>query len=96
MASYRLLRRAAADLRTIAVYTIDQFGLEQAQSYGEGILATLDAIAEHPMMGSDQSRIRPGLRRHVYESHAIYYRVAADHVVIQRILGPGQDPLRHV
>ena len=93
--SYRLLRRAAADLQTIAVYTIDQFGLEQAERYGEGILVTLEAIAEHPLMGSDQSHIRPGLRRHVYESHAIYYRVATDHVVIQRILGPGQDPLRH-
>ena len=96
VAEIRLLRRAESDLIAIAEYTVAQFGTMQAHSYRDGLLATLDALAEHPLMGSNQGHIRPGLRRHVYESHTIYYRPTANGVVIQRILGPGQDPLREL
>jgi toxin ParE1/3/4 len=81
---------------TIAQYTLTQFGAEQSRRYRDGLLATLDALADHPLMGSDQGHVRPNLRRHVYQSHTIYYRQPADGVVIQRILGPGQDPLRQL
>jgi toxin ParE1/3/4 len=80
----------------IARYTVLQFGREQAKSYGAGLLETLDALAEYPLMGSDQGHIRPALRRHVYKSHTIYYRPERNGVVVQRILGPGQDPLREL
>jgi toxin ParE1/3/4 len=80
----------------IARYTVLQFGREQVKSYGAGLLETLDALAEYPLMGSDQGHIRPALRRHVYKSHTIYYRPERNGVVVQRILGPGQDPLREL
>jgi plasmid stabilization system protein ParE len=63
---------------------------------GAGLLETLDALAEYPLMGSDQGHIRPALRRHVYKSHTIYYRPERNAVVVQRIPGPGQDPLREL
>lgn len=78
----------------IARYTILQFGREQAHAYRDGLLETFDALAEHPLMGSDQRHVRPGLGRHVYQSHTVYYRPERNGVVILRILGPGQDPLR--
>lgn len=96
MARVRLLYRAEADLVAIARYTTAQFGAQQAHAYRDGLLATLDALAEHPLMGSDQGHIRKNLRRHVYKSHTIYYRPAADGVLVQRVLGPGQDPLRQL
>ena len=96
MTKVRLLHRAEADLIVIAEYTTAQFGTQQAHVYRDGLLATLDALAEQPLMGSDQGHIRANLRRHVYKSHTIYYRPAVDGVVVQRILGPGQDPLDHL
>ena len=96
MAEVRLLRRAEDDLVAIARYTVARFGPKQAHIYRDGLLETLDALTEHPMMGSDQGHIRPRLRRHVYKSHAIDYRPESNGVVIQRILGPGQDPLRNL
>ena len=96
MTKVRLLHRAEADLILIARYTTEQFGAQQAYVYRDGLLATLDALAERPLMGSDQGHIRANLRRHVYKSHTIYYRPAADGVLVQRILGPGQDPLRQL
>jgi len=32
----------------------------------------------------------------VYESHAIYYRVDDNGIFIIQILGPGEDPIRHL
>ncbi len=96
MAKARLLHRAEADLIVIARYTTAQFATQQAHAYRDGLLATLDALEEHPLMGSDQDHVRTNLRRHVCKSHTIYYRPAADGVLVQRILGPGQDPLRQL
>jgi toxin ParE1/3/4 len=36
------------------------------------------------------------VRRQVYESHSIYYHVDSNAIFILRILGPGEDPLRHI
>jgi len=96
VAKARLLHRAEADLIVIARYTTAQFATQQAHACRDGLLATLDALAEHPLMGSEQDHVRANLRRHVCKSHTIYYRPAADGVVVQRVLGPGQDPLRQL
>ncbi|MCH8071618.1 MAG: type II toxin-antitoxin system RelE/ParE family toxin [Proteobacteria bacterium] len=65
MAKARLLHRAEADLIVIARYTTAQFATQQAHACRDGLLVTLDALAEHPLMGSDQDHIRANLRRHV-------------------------------
>lgn len=55
-----------------------------------------EMIADFPLIGSEQSQIKKNVRRHVYESHAIYYRIDGKGIIILRILGPGEDPLRHL
>lgn len=92
----RLLRRAEADLLAIARFTLSRFGVEQSRRYRDGLLASIDALAQHPLMGTDLGHIRRNLRRHIWQEHSIYYRATGHGVVIQRILGPGQDPLRHI
>ena len=93
MANYRLLRAAESDLDEIAVYTIAKHGVQQAKVYRDRLLKAFEAIAEHPEIGTGQNHILPELRRLVHESHAIYYRVADNEIVVMRLLGPGQDPL---
>lgn len=96
MADYRLSKHAEKDLNAIAAYTIQNFGLRQARRYRDGLFKTLEMITAFPLIGSDQSQIKKNVRRHVYESHAIYYRVDGKGIIILRILGPGEDPLRHL
>jgi len=96
MAGYRLTKRAEKDLSNIALYTLQNFGLRQAQVYRDGLFKTMDTIAEFPLIGSDQNRIKPNVRRFVYESHSIYYRLNDNGILILRLLGPGEDPLRHL
>ncbi len=96
MLGYRLSKRAEKDLENIALYSIQNFGIEQARLYRDGLFKTFDMICEFPMIGSDQNRIKKNARRQVYESHTIYYRVDHKAIFILRILGPGEDPLRHL
>lgn len=96
MANVRLLRSAEADLDAIAEYTVICFGNEQANVYRDGLLQCFEALARNPDIGSDQSHIKPNLRRYVHRFHSVYYRTANQEVVVMRILGPGQDPLNHL
>jgi toxin ParE1/3/4 len=94
MLRYRLLREARNDLAAIADYTIERFGIDQARTYRDKLEQAFVLLSERPLIGSDQSHIKPGIRRFVHESHAIYYRIDidTDEIIIYRLLGPGQDP----
>ena len=96
MVNYQLSKRAEKDLGNIAVYSIQSFGIRQARIYRDGLFKTLAMICDFPLIGSDQNHIKKNLRRQVYESHSIYYRVEAKTIFILRILGPGEDPLKHI
>ena len=96
MHKVRFTPEARADLDDIVLYTIDRYGLKQAREYRGGFEKLFSLLAEHRLMGSDQSGIQPNLRRIVHQSHTIYYRVAEHEVTIARILGPGQDPLEEL
>jgi len=96
MAEYRLSKLADKDIGNIAYYTIQRFGIRQASLYRDGLFKALEAIADFPLIGSDQGQIKKNVRRHVHESHSIYYRVDVNEIFILRILGPGEDPLQHL
>lgn len=96
MADFRLSKHAEKDLSAIAAYTLQNFGLRQARRYRDGLFKTFEMITDFPLIGSDQSRIKKNVRRHVYESHAIYYRIDGTEIIILRILGPGEDPMQHL
>ncbi|MCK5190557.1 MAG: type II toxin-antitoxin system RelE/ParE family toxin [Methylococcales bacterium] len=96
MPKYRLLRKAGNDIANIADYTIQQFGIEQARIYSNGLFKSFEMIAEYPLIGSSQHHIKKNIRRHVHEYHSIYYRVDNHGITIYRILGPGEDPLKQL
>ncbi|MGD0958549.1 MAG: type II toxin-antitoxin system RelE/ParE family toxin [Methylomonas sp.] len=93
MAKLQLSKPAEKDLINIATYTIKKIGAKQAGLYKDSLFNTLEAIAKFPLMGSDRSHIKPELRRFVFGSDTIYYRVNDGNIFILRILGPGEDPL---
>ena len=97
MTDYFLSKLAEKDISNIASYTIQRFGIKQARLYKEGLFKAFEIISDFPFIGSDQSIIKERVRRYVYESHAIYYRVDINinEILILRILGPGEDPLQH-
>lgn len=91
---YSLTEQAEDDLANVADYTIARFGVEQAREYRDGLFRAFDLLIAFPFLGSDQSHIEAGLRRHVHGSHAIYYVFREGEIIIAALLGPGEDPVR--
>ena len=83
---------AERDLIDIAAFSSERFGDGQASKYQKAMAEAFKLIAQFPQIGVDVSDIKPDARRHVHASHAIYYRLRDESVIVLRILGQGQDP----
>ncbi len=91
MPRYKLNEKADEDLERLYEYGILSFGLDQADSYYDGLIDRFSELAENPKRWQAVDQIRKGYRRSVYGVHSIYYRIAGDTVEIMRILGR-EDP----
>ena len=69
MAGYRLSEKAIRDLDLLYEFGIEQFGLEQADRYCEGLVVRLQEIARNPRLSPAVEHVYPGLRR---VAHAFY------------------------
>lgn len=96
MAEYRLSRRAAADLRAIAEYTIDQFGVAQARTYRDSLKSCFQELAQNSKMGRKAEQLAPSLRRFEHKSHIVFYTVENTGVYIVRILHSRMDVRRYL
>lgn len=96
MAKAELTHEAERDLIDIYLRGIECFGRTAAERYAEALGAKVQTAAENPSFGADYGFARPGLRRYECVSHAIYYRVTADGILVLRILHGRMDPGRHL
>ncbi len=96
MAKYQLTTEAEVEIEGIYDYSILNFGLQTARDYFFGLHQRFQLLADNPSWGSDYGYIAPDLRRYEYRSHSIYYRPQAGGILIVRVLGNRQDPVRHL
>jgi toxin ParE1/3/4 len=87
---------ARLDLIEIADYTVDVWGLEQANRYLEGLANCFAQISRSPEVGRSCDQIRPGYRRIEHEKHVVLYRIDHDGVFVSRILHRRMLPSKHV
>ena len=86
MPNWKLSRLARLDLIEIADYTVDTWGLEQADRYMDSLEDCFKQLVRVPGMGRPCNQIRPGYRRIEHEKHIIIYRAVPGGVFISRIL----------
>lgn len=96
MTKVELTRDAERDLIDIYLYGIEHFGRATAERYAEALTAKITTAAENPSFGANYGFVRTGLRRYECASHAIYYRVAGEGILVLRILHGRMDPGRHL
>ena len=87
MAGYRLSEKAVGDLDRLYEFGVEQFGLEQADRYFDGLIARFETIVRNPLLAPAVEHLLPGLRRPVYFSHTLYYLADASGIQVIRILG---------
>lgn len=96
MAEFRLTPAALRDLEGIWHYTVQQWGVAQAERYLDALNASFESLAQAPRSAPACDHIRPGYRRYGAERHAVYYRVEADTVIVVRVLHERMDAPRHM
>lgn len=84
--SYELTKLADDDLENIAFYGMQQFGLDQARQYHEGLIRQFERAAESPLQFPVVDGFGTKYRRCVYQKHSIYYTIEEAGVLIVRIL----------
>jgi toxin ParE1/3/4 len=93
---YRLSNLARLDLIEIADYTVDMWGLEQANRYLDGLVDCFVRITQSPELGRPCDRVRAGYRRTEFEKHVVIYRIDDDGIFVSRILHQRMLPSKHV
>lgn len=94
--SYQLTEDAERDIIDIYLFTLENFGLAQAEKYSADMVLRFDFVAQRPELGRDYGAIYPGAYRINQGSHAIYYLRRDTTILILRILHQSMDPARHL
>jgi toxin ParE1/3/4 len=94
VATFRLSRRAEADLVDIARYTLHTWGEHQTIRYINDLEACCRQLADNPKLGRACEEIRPGLRRMEHSRHVVFYRHDAGGILVSRILHRRMLPAR--
>lgn len=81
-----LSAKASRDARSIQLFTVKQWGSEQAALYDEAILQALETLRSHPELGRHRKELGLDLRSYRVNSHTIFYRVIGDRLFVSRIL----------
>ncbi len=87
---------ARRDVREIWRYSYRQWGEPKADVYIRDINQFLFRLSDRPDRGKACDHIRVGYYRVNFESHAIFYRIQEEGVLIVRILHQSMDFQRHL
>ena len=92
MRKFDLTRSAQADLKSIARYTQERWGVRQRNTYLKEVDQVFRTLAKNPLMGRSCDDIREGYRKFPHGSHVIFYKqLGEDELLIVRILHGTMD-----
>jgi toxin ParE1/3/4 len=89
---FNVSRPAQFDIREIARFTLERWGVSQAHRYTQGLRATFQLLADNPRMGRSCDAISAGLHRHEVGKHVIFYRLKPSGIRVVRILHQQMNP----
>ena len=89
---YRISQQAIEDLDKIWIYTLNKWSKEQADRYYDLIIAEIEFIADHYLIGKSAEQTRKNYRVTKIKSHLIFYRKVDNEIVeIVRVLHQRMD-----
>ena len=86
---------AQADMADIWDYTVEHWGLAQADNYTDDIRDTCKALASGHRQGRPVD-VRPGYLKYLTGSHIVYFRDHDTRLEVIRILHSRMDVGRHL
>ncbi|HID80883.1 MAG TPA: type II toxin-antitoxin system RelE/ParE family toxin [Chromatiales bacterium] len=94
--SYLLTPEADNDLVSIWLYTFENWGREQANTYLRELEKRFLLLAKNPDSGKPRDNIRSGYFSYHQARHVIFFRVNKGRIEIVRILHDRMDFNRHL
>jgi len=96
MAAYHLRGLARDDLEAIWNYTLEQWGIEQAESYLTLLFTCFDELADNPQIGRPRDEVLPSLRSFPQGRHVVFYEIGSNAIEIIGIIHQSADVNRHL
>ena len=85
-------RQAEGDVIGIYLYTVETFGITQADAYHGKLEATFNRLGTQPYMARERTEIEPPVRVHPCGSHIIIYTVSGDEsILVVRVRHSSED-----
>ena len=96
MSRYVLSPRAQEDLSEIWDYSVERWGMDQADSNLRLLQRAIEVIAADPRVGTSCDEVRAGYRKYPAGSHMLLYRQSQAGIDIVRVLHGRMDFDRHL
>ncbi|MGZ0017003.1 type II toxin-antitoxin system RelE/ParE family toxin [Yeosuana sp. AK3] len=97
MTSYKLSGEATKDLTGIYIYSIRNFGFDEAKTYLKSLEAFLTELATRQELARDASIFANNLKYYNYKSHVIFYTfLDAKTILVVKVLGKHMDFMQHL
>lgn len=92
MKQFALTHKAKADLHSIAIFTMERWGVNQRNLYIKQLDEAFHMLASSPELGKNCKDIIPGYRKFPQGSHIVFYIVgSSSKIEIIRILHKNMD-----
>ena len=95
MKSLVFLPAAEADMKDIWHYTVDRWGMDQADRYTDDLRDACHELTRGLRQGRPVD-VRPGLLKYRVGAHVIYFRDGGDRLEVVRVLHGRMDVGRHL
>jgi toxin ParE1/3/4 len=96
LAQFRLLPEAEKDLESIWHYTVQNWGLDQAESYLDGLIDIFELLTKNPLMSRERFEFSPYVRIHHHAHHLVVFIISEIGIDIVRVLHESMDIDSHL
>lgn len=96
MSQFRLLPEAEKDLESIWHYTLQNWGLDQAESYLDGLVDIFELLSKNPLMSRERLEFSPFVRIHHHAHHLVVFIISEVGIDIVRVLHDSMDVDSHL
>ena len=79
---YRIRSNVTSDLESIWLYTLEQWGVEQANTYLEAIIQRFDWLVDNPLLGKQRDDIKKGYYCFPEGMHLVFYTIEDNQIEI--------------
>jgi toxin ParE1/3/4 len=80
--NYRIRSLAQSDLESIWLYTLEQWSVDQANTYLDAIIKRFDWLVENPLLGKSRDDIKEGYYYFPEGMHLVFYVIRETRIEI--------------